>query len=219
MSAPTAGATPGDGVHGLPWREVTRTLRRFVAARVASPADADDVLQEVLLRLHRHAATVEDPRRVSGWIHQIARRAIADHHRARRATLPTAPDDMPEPAAHHGPLAASPPPDPAEPDGPEDGPAAAMAAVLAPFVDALPPPYRDALRLTELDGLTQADAARRLGISLPAMKSRVLRGRARLRASVEDCCAIALDARHRVVGCEPRPRPGGAPRCDGSDGR
>ena len=44
-----------------------------------------------------------------------------------------------------------------------------------------------------------------LGISLSAMKSRVQRGREQLREAFEDCCRIALDARGRVVACEPRP--------------
>lgn len=73
------------------------------------------------------------------------------------------------------------------------------------FVSMLPSPYREALTLTELEGLTQKEAAEMLGISLSGMKSRVQRGREKLRAALEDCCHIALDARHRVVGCEPRP--------------
>lgn len=73
------------------------------------------------------------------------------------------------------------------------------------FVAMLPSPYREALTLTELEGMTQKDAAFMLGISLPAMKSRVQRGREKLRETLEACCHIALDARGAVVSCEPRP--------------
>lgn len=68
----------------------------------------------------------------------------------------------------------------------------------------LPPPYREALTLTELEGVTQREAARMLGVSVSGMKSRVQRGRERLRELFEECCEIALDARSRVVGCAPR---------------
>jgi RNA polymerase sigma-70 factor (ECF subfamily) len=44
-----------------------------------------------------------------------------------------------------------------------------------------------------------------LGVSLSGMKSRVQRGRVRLRALLEACCDIALDARGRVMSCERRP--------------
>ena len=68
----------------------------------------------------------------------------------------------------------------------------------------LPSPYREALTLTELEGLSHKEAAALVGVSLTAMKSRVQRGRDKLRAALVACCHIALDARSRVVGCEPR---------------
>ncbi|MBK8239755.1 MAG: TauD/TfdA family dioxygenase [Deltaproteobacteria bacterium] len=74
-------------------------------------------------------------------------------------------------------------------------------------------PYREALTLTELEGLTQREAAEMLGISLSGMKSRVQRGRAQLRRALEVCCDIDVDVRGRVIGYTPRPDgtlPGGA---------
>ena len=75
---------------------------------------------------------------------------------------------------------------------------------MAPFVARLPSPYREALTLTEIEGLTQRAAADLLGVSLSGMKSRVQRGREKLRELLEACCRIGLDARGRVIGCEPR---------------
>lgn len=80
-----------------------------------------------------------------------------------------------------------------------------LEAKLRPFVAMLPSPYREALTLVELEGLTQKQAAEMLGISLSGMKSRVQRGRLQLRKGLEDCCHIAQDARGRLVSCEPRP--------------
>lgn len=79
-----------------------------------------------------------------------------------------------------------------------------VAACAALFVAMLHSPYREALTPTELEGLTQKAAAEMLGISLSGMKSRVQRGRQKLQAALEDCCHIALDARRRVDGWEPR---------------
>jgi RNA polymerase sigma-70 factor (ECF subfamily) len=67
------------------------------------------------------------------------------------------------------------------------------------MVEALPEPYREAVQLTELDGLTQADAAARLGLSVSGMKSRVQRGRERLKKMILDCCHVELDARGGVI--------------------
>jgi RNA polymerase sigma-70 factor (ECF subfamily) len=81
-----------------------------------------------------------------------------------------------------------------------------LASYIALFVVMLPSPYREALTLTELEGLTQREAAERLGISVSGMKSRVQRGRLLLRELLEGCCDIALDARGHVMSYEPRER-------------
>jgi RNA polymerase sigma-70 factor (ECF subfamily) len=121
-------------------------------------------------------------------VYRIARSAIADHRRA----------------AARRPQSEGPVPDPAEDD---DDRAAerALAGHVAAFVARLPSPYREALTLTELEGLTQKDTADMLGVSLSGMKSRVQRGRRHLREALEQCCHVALDAQRRVIAFEPRP--------------
>lgn len=180
------------------WDQLASTLRPFVRRRVASDPDADDVMQEVLLRMHRGLATLEDEERFGAWMYRIARTAIADHARAR-ARHPLSPPPEDEPAGA-----------PEEDDGTV---ASEVAQSLAFFVAMLPSPYREAITLTELEGRTQREAAEMLGISLSGMKSRVQRGRAKLRAALEECCEIALDARGRVIACEPREGGSGPADC------
>jgi RNA polymerase sigma-70 factor (ECF subfamily) len=168
------------------WHVVIDRLRPFVARRVP-PADVDDVVQDVLLRVHRNVGALRDHERFAPWLYQIARNAIVDHSRAKHDV----PVPMPVPETHDPHAAPSAVPE-------------RLAAVLAFFVAQLPSPYREAITLTELEGMTQREAAARLGVSLPAIKSHVLRGRARLRALLEACCEIALDARGRPIECTPR---------------
>ena len=68
-----------------------------------------------------------------------------------------------------------------------------VAACLIPFIRALPPAYGEALMLTDIGGLPQAEAARRLGLSVSGLKSRVQRGRAKLKQALLRCCAIETD--------------------------
>jgi RNA polymerase sigma-70 factor, ECF subfamily len=79
------------------------------------------------------------------------------------------------------------------------------------LIERLPEKHRDALVLTELEGLTQADAARRLGISVSGAKARVQRGRAQLRTLPLDCCDVALDRRGEITAY--RARSGSCDRC------
>jgi RNA polymerase sigma-70 factor, ECF subfamily len=172
------------------WRDIEARLRPYVARRVPSPAEVDDIVQEILVKIHKGIGTLHDEERFGAWVYRIAERAIADSARARARSPVADGRDF----------------------GADPGAAADEAADLqlelgecvALFVARLPSPYREAITLTELQGLTQKDAAEMLGVSLSGMKSRVQRGRDRIRAMFEQCCEISVDCRGRVVECEAR---------------
>lgn len=88
-----------------------------------------------------------------------------------------------------------------------------LASYLTTVIATLPRRVREAITLVELEGMTQRLAADRAGLSLPAMKSRVQRGRALLRRLLERDCQITLDARGGVMACEPRPKRAPACQC------
>jgi RNA polymerase sigma-70 factor (ECF subfamily) len=176
------------------WRQLGAHVGRLVARRLPTSAEVEDVVQEVLLRVWRQGGELADEERFGAWLSRVAHNAAADYMRGRRrhplARHQSREDDPPDPSAD-----------------PPTGPAAKqmIAVVLRPFIDALPPIYRQAVALSELEELPHAAIAARLGLSVTAVKSRVRRGRAELRRMLERCCAIALDPRHAPISCEPRP--------------
>ena len=171
----------------VPWTDVATKLRPFVARRVA-PADVDDVLQDVLLRMHRGLDTLAEHERFTGWMFAIARNAVAEHGRTRARHPVAEPRDEASPANTDHDRAAS----------------QSLSSCVAMFVAMLPSPYREAVTLVELEGLTIREAADMVGISVSGMKSRVQRGRAQLRDLFEQCCKIELDVRGKVTDFEPR---------------
>jgi RNA polymerase sigma-70 factor (ECF subfamily) len=183
----------------LAWPEIRGELYRFVAARVPR-CEADDVVQDTLLRIHRGVGAVRDPQRLTAWIYQVARSAIADHGRRK---LPAAALD-PERASAESEAVAPVLAGSSDAHAAGDAAFTALATCMRPFVAMLAPPYREAIALVELEGSSQVAAAARLGVPLSTLKSRVQRGRAQLRELVEACCAIELDARNHVVDLVPR---------------
>jgi RNA polymerase sigma-70 factor (ECF subfamily) len=165
----------------LLWDQYSGRLGAFIRSRVRDDADAEDILQEVFIRIHRHLCCQPDWDKPPSWIYQIARHLIIDHYRRRRE-LVELPEDLP-----------------AEPDLPEDDPEAALALSLKEMVDELPEPYRQALLLTEYQGLSQKQLAESQGISLSGAKSRVQRARQRLRNMLLECCHFEFDRRGRIV--------------------
>ena len=180
------------------WLEVAGQLRRFIRSRVRIREDAEDVLQEVFVKVHDQLPRLENPARLHAWVYQITRNAIVDHYR-RRGRTPDLTVELPEELAAEE----------AATDLTDE-----VAAWLLPMIDTLPQKYRDALRLSEVQGLTQQETATRLGLSLSGAKSRVQRGRERLRERLLACCHVELDRSGRVVEWRSR---GPACACDRSD--
>jgi RNA polymerase sigma-70 factor (ECF subfamily) len=182
---------------GLVWEETRRGLLAFVQRRVAAPQDAEDLVQDVLIRMHANLSLLRDEDRVMAWAYGIARNAITDFYRGRAkasGALAQLEDEG------NGGGAAS--------TAPDDDPSAELAECMRPYVSRLPDPYGEALRLVELEGLTQVEAARGAGISVSGMKSRVQRGRGMLRAMLTQCCDVELAPAGGVAGYERRERPG-----------
>ena len=180
----------------VPWEELYGNLRGFVGRRVRNSADVDDVVQAVMLRLVKGLGTLRDSERLHPWVYRTARNVIIDHYRATasRREIGAADDEARDDEDSSVTIAQE-----------DQGDALQeLAACLAPMLRQLAPPYQEAVTLTELRGVTQADAAKRAGISFSGMKSRVQRARKQLRMTLEECCRIQLDRRGGVIGFEPR---------------
>ena len=187
------------------WQDLPASLRRFVARRVRNPDDVDDLVQRVLLRIVAGIGALREQDRLYAWVYRTARNVIADHYRAgarREIPFGDAGDvaeraDVPAPASSDD----------------EQGAVRELAGCLAPMLAQLPARHREAVTWTEVDGLTQAEAARRAGVSLPGMKSRVQRGRRQLRTLLEACCRVELDRRGGPVAIAPTAAACGGGEC------
>ncbi len=168
-------------------------LRGFIARRVPGP-DADDVLQETLLRLHLGVGALRDAERLLPWVYRVARSAVVDHQRRQRAR-PRLVEAVDSDIESESDLL---------PDEPSAEIRARLARCVEPFLEDLSPEQAEALRLTDLGELSQAEVARRLGLPLPTVRARVQRGRKHLRARFERCCAFAVDGRGAVIEATPR---------------
>lgn len=183
------------------WREMRGPLASFVTRRVADPSDAEDVVQEVMLRIHRHGDEIERVENLSGWVHQVARSAIVDFYRRRAAQRESPAHDV---DAFEETLVAE-----SEEDGESLDARTELAACLSPMIARLSHKYREALELTQTT--SQVEAARQLGLSTSGMKARTQRARGQLRELLLECCHVELDRRGGVATYESRPD--GCSRC------
>lgn len=168
------------------WKTFHAPLLHFIQRRVSDPATAEDIRQDVFLKVHARIATLQDTDKLPGWLYQITRNAIADYYRERRPDI-----GVPETL-------------PAEEAEDEREVERVLALSVKMMLNDLPAIYREALILTEYEGLTQKELAERLGISLSGAKSRVQRGRHMLKQMLLDCCHFEFDRRGAIIGYQPR---------------
>jgi len=166
------------------WAAFESKLRAYVGRRVEGPA-ADDVVGDILEKLVRSKDKVEAAETPMAWVYRVAANAVTDHYRRRAAERRL----LDAAQAETGLLAP-------DADGVE---AAALADCLVPMIEALPAPYGEALMMTDIGGLSQVAAAERLGLSPSGMKSRVQRGRRKLKEALLRCCDVRINRRGDVL--------------------
>jgi len=164
------------------WREHHGALRAFIQKRGCSANIADDILQDVFVKVHTKLPAMNEPHKIRSWLYTTVKNHIADHF---RTTAPCG--DFPEDMANLH----------METDATQKV-VFELSSCLQPMIDQLPDPYRRALCLSDLQGLSRKDLAKREGISLSGAKSRVSRGRALLKELLADCCTLELDGRGMV---------------------
>ena len=173
------------------WPALSDELHAFLRSRVPSDSDADDLIQDVFLRVVEKIGSLREAGRVESWVYQVARNAIADFYR-RRASRP---DGYVDGAVEgvvdvHG-----------ENDAGNQN--HAVGAWLSLMIGGLPNTLREAVCMYEIDGRSQAEIAKHLGISLSGAKSRVQRGRRQLEELLLGSCQFELDRRGNVLACKP----------------
>lgn len=165
------------------WRQHRKGLHSYIARRVRDAAAVEDILQVVFLKAHENLHAVQSKDSIAAWLYRIAANGIADYYRGHKYH-----DELPEEI---------------EAPEPERDYVGELADCLQPLISALPEKYGDAITLSEIEGLPQKEVALRLGISLSGAKSRIQRGREKLRDLLQECCEIET-GRTGIIGYEPR---------------
>lgn len=166
------------------WQSLRGSLGSYIRRRIKNPQDAEDVLQDVLLKTLKGIAALKDPTALAPWAYRIAQNAIADYYRSAK-TADVLDPDIADPQAEA-----------AEDLNRE------LAGCLAAMIDDLPEPYREAIVLVERDGMTQREYSARCGLSVSGAKARVQRARRKLKAKLLGCCRVELDRMGNILDYE-----------------
>jgi RNA polymerase sigma-70 factor (ECF subfamily) len=164
-------------------------LKGFVTARTRDEALADDIVQDTFVKLTNYCTRGGSCKYPKSFLFRVAANLMADHFRGmvESHVVEVRQQDLE--------------------DVPQPGKASLNKEIIECFVvliNQLPEPYREAVRLADIEQMPHKDVAVRMGISLPGVKSRVQRGRAKLRDMLLQMCEIERDRHGNIIQCDPR---------------
>lgn len=139
-------------------------LLNFVYRMVGDRWAAEDLTQEVFLKLMTHAKEIRDERYLGTWLYSVARNHAINHLRRRR----TAQRNPPEPAA-----------EPVPPD--QAAGRRELAGAVQRALDSLDEPFRTTFVLCVMQEMSYEAAARAMGCSVKTVSSRLFRARDKFR--------------------------------------
>jgi RNA polymerase sigma-70 factor (ECF subfamily) len=170
-------------------------IQRFLN-RIVDEADAEDLTQEVFVKVYKAMPGFRGESSLSTWIYRIAANTAFDHIRNASSRRTSQHDDvfkMEEFVSENAMTSENvffPDTQLIRKD---------MSNCIRGIVDSLPELYRTTLIQSDLEGLTNAEIAEARGISLYTVKIRIHRGRTKLRKAINNRCVLYCDSRNELA--------------------
>ncbi len=151
------------------WIEYEHALKKYVFKYIQDEDTTNDIVHEVLLKVHKSCCSGRKLKNVRSWLFQIAFNSVMDFLKNSKKEIAisifeTAYDEY---------------------DVYQD-----FSIYLEPLISRLPKKYSEPLKMADIDGLRQQQIADKLGLTLPTTKSRIQRARKLLRKKIHCCFHI-----------------------------
>ena len=161
------------------WDEFSVPLKNFIKKRLPQEQDAEDVLQEVFIKIYSNIDKLTDNKKIHSWIYTITRNTIIDYYRKNNNSRTT---ELFEDIEKEDFTITN-----------------EIVFCLKDMIDRLPEKYKQAILLTEFQNITQKELATKISISLSCAKSRVQRGRKMLKEMLLSCCNFEFDRLGNII--------------------
>ena len=152
----------------------------YVRKRINRLEDAEDITQDVFYKLAK--SDQEQIKNIKHWVYSIAKNTITDFYRKKRifsdefTDLPILEDDELNSASQE------------------------LSECVLKFIDQLPEEYRYIMRMSELESKSQKEIAKQLNMNYVTVRSKIQRGRKRLKQLFVDCCYVEQGGKGSIIG-------------------
>ncbi len=155
------------------WNELNEKLFNFIKQKVKNQDVAKDINQDVFIKVFSKLDTLRNRDKIIPWIYQITRNEINSFFRKQEFNQEIG-------IVEHA-------------DFLEGNLTSEFSKCIQPIINSLPIKYQEAIRLIEIEGISQKELAEKVNISYSGAKSRVQRGREMIKSLLEQCCTVSTD--------------------------
>lgn len=164
------------------WKNYKKMIQAFLYSKLSNKDDADDLLQEIMIKIHNNLDSLESQKRMKPWLYAIANNTIIDYYRKQSKQKASVEYDEAVSLFIH--------------EVPEIK--ADLSNCISPFIDVLPNEMSHMLRAIDLEGQSQKSYAHDLNINYSTLKSRLQKSRKALRGLFDQCCRFDFDKNGNV---------------------
>ncbi|MCE3227150.1 MAG: subfamily polymerase sigma-24 subunit [Bacteroidetes bacterium] len=162
-----------------------KSLFTYIYGKVNNREDAEDILQNVFLKMHTNIGTLSDKEKITNWLYRITRNSIIDYYRTTKNKKKKLEFSEKLPADLM--------------DEENDDNTKGMDKCLGGFIKQLPEEYKSIIIDSEIKGIPQKELSSKYDLAYPTVRSRVQRGRERLHKMFTNCCSIQTDSRGNII--------------------
>ena len=155
------------------WEEYKSSLLGYIKKRVSDNSDANDILQDVLLKSYQFCSKGKTILHLKSWLYKITQNAIIDYYKKSNKNIPF---DI-DPQYEHNELSLI----------------GEASEYIKALLKLLPDKYAIPLYMYDLKGVDQKTISKNLNLTLPNTKSRIQRGRVKLKERFLECCIVDFD--------------------------
>lgn len=162
------------------------SMRSFVASKISNVEDAEDIFQDILIKIHKNLDEVKSVESIKPWVFSVARNSIIDFYRKKSRNKNEIFDEnlfLFEETKEN---------------------LSELSHCLEPFISALPAESKDILTGIVLDGLSQKEFAELSKINYSTLKSKAQRARLQLLEVFQDCCTFQFDKNGNAIDFIPK---------------
>ncbi len=167
------------------WEDYKSSLLGYIQKRVNDRDDSKDILQDVLLKSYQFCSKGKTVLHLKSWLYKITQNAIIDYYKKDNKSVPLEFD--------------------VKEDDIENSSIGEASEYIKVLLKLLPEEYAKPLFMYDLENIDQKTIAEKLNLTLPNTKSRIQRGRVKLKEQFLECCAVVFDTNGEMVSFDIKP--------------